>query len=236
MVTSCAASYALAVFLLDEDRVVIACKDAGVTSEAFAASLGLKLVHRIDRVTSGLVMLARDARTVQRLQRLLREGAVERTYAFVANGVVHDGARESWLVRDRGDGLRGSGIGGKHALAHFLDCTSSRWSHSEHSRGGAGVPPATEHTVTTGGARLVTGRTHQLRIQLAEGGTPIVGERVYVRDAIAAGMSLVPSERLLLHAERLRFAHPNNHRDVDVVGAAPFAAPGDGESPPQAPR
>jgi 23S rRNA pseudouridine1911/1915/1917 synthase len=195
------------VFLLDDDRLVIACKDAGVTSEAFAAALGLKLVHRIDAVTSGLVMLARDARTVQRLQRLLREGGVERTYAFVANGVVAEGVRESWLVRDRGDGLRGSGAGGKHAVAHIIDAISS------------------EQGVTHGHARLVTGRTHQLRIQLAEGGTPIVGERVYVRDAIAAGITLAPSERLLLHAERLRFMHPNTHVAVDVASPAPFTGP-----------
>jgi 23S rRNA pseudouridine1911/1915/1917 synthase len=201
---------ALDAVFLDEDRIVIACKDAGVTSEAFAAALGLKLVHRIDRGTSGLVMLARDARTVQRLQRLLRDGGVERTYAFVANGVVAEGARESWLVRDRGDGLRGSGDrekGGKHALMHVLD---------------ARVTGAVTHAR----ARLVTGRTHQLRIQLAEAGTPIVGERVYVRDAIAAGVALAAAERLLLHAERLRFVHPNNHRPVDVVCAAPFAAHG----------
>jgi 23S rRNA pseudouridine1911/1915/1917 synthase len=190
--------------LLDEDRVVIACKDAGVTSEAFAAALDLKLVHRIDRATSGLVMLARDARTVQRLQRLLREGGVERTYAFVANGLVHDGVRESWLVRDRGDGLRGSGADGKHAVAHILDTRA-------------------KDGVTEGRARLVTGRTHQLRIQLAESGTPIVGERVYVRDALRDGVRLAVSERLLLHAERLRFTHPNNHRVVDVVNAAPFS-------------
>jgi 23S rRNA pseudouridine1911/1915/1917 synthase len=189
--------------LVDEDRVVVACKDAGVTSEAFAAALGLKLVHRIDRVTSGLVLLARDARTVQRLQRLLRDGGIERTYAFVANGVVRDGVRESWLVRDRGDGLRGSGAHGKHAVAHVVDTRAN-------------------NGVTEGRARLVTGRTHQLRIQLAEGGTPIVGERVYVRDALRDGVPLVPSERLLLHAMRLRFIHPNNHRAVDVVNEPPF--------------
>lgn len=190
--------------------MVVACKDAGVTSEAFAAALGLKLVHRIDRATSGLVMLARDARTVQRLQSLLRDGGVERTYAFVANGVVHDGVRESWLVRDRGDGLRGSGAGpgSKHALAHIVDVH-------------------VDVGVTRGRARLVTGRTHQLRIQLAESGTPIVGERVYVRDALAAGTALVASERLMLHAERLRFTHPNTHRPVDVFRAAPFE-PADG--------
>lgn len=199
---------------------MVACKAAGVTSEAFAQALGLKLVHRIDRVTSGLVMLARDARTVQRLQRLLRDGAIERTYAFVANGVVQNGVRESWLVRDRGDGLRGSGVGGKHAVAELNECR----------------PFSSEYVVTHGRARLVTGRTHQLRIQLAEGGTPIVGERVYVRDALASGISLAPSERLLLHAMRLRFTHPNSHRDVDIVADAPFgprepSGAHDGEAP-----
>lgn len=210
--------------------MVVVNKDEGVTSEALAAALGLKLVHRIDRATSGLIVLARDARTVQRMQRALRAGLVERTYLFLANGVVRDGTRESFIARDRGDGLRGT------PLSH----TSTGGAREQQSR----VQRCVAHVfdthldvhagVTRGRARLETGRTHQLRIQLAEGGTPIVGERVYVRDATRDGVARLASERLMLHAERLRFAHPNNKREVDVV-IAPTDAPGcppwvDGES------
>lgn len=201
--------------------MVVVNKDDGMTSEALAASLGLKLVHRIDRGTSGLVVLARDARTVQRMQRALRAGLVERIYLFVANGVVRDGTRESFIARDRGDGLRGTPMNQSSTTSAAPKQRAQRCvAHIFDTHVDAGV--------TRGRARLETGRTHQLRIQLAEGGTSVVGERVYVRDASRDGVPLAASGRLMLHAERLRFVHPNNKREIDVV-IAPAEAPG---SPP----
>jgi 23S rRNA pseudouridine1911/1915/1917 synthase len=191
----------------DEARVVVVDKAAGVASEDVAAALARKLVHRIDKSTSGLLVLADDARTVQRLQRALAGGDVARRYRFVAHGVVDDGRYTATLVRDRGDGLRGSGPGGKAAA---LDV------------GGAVVADTVGGArVTVADARLLTGRTHQIRIQLAEAGHPLVGERVYVRDAAAAGLALLPAARLLLHAASLAFVHPNTHATVDVTAPLP---------------
>ena len=56
--------------------------------------------------------------------------------------------------------------------------------------------------------RLETGRTHQIRIHLAESGHPLVGETVYIRDLTRAGGKPLPSPRLLLHAATLGFTHP----------------------------
>ena len=199
--------------VFDKDRVVIVDKEPGVTSEELARVLGRRLVHRIDRDTSGLLVLADDARTVTRFQRLMREGRVERTYCFVANGVVKAGRRESLLARDRGDGLRGSvrvdtapaaRDAAKLAIAEVSGCVV-----------------ANDERTTTCIVTLVTGRTHQIRIQLAEDGHPLVGERIYVRDARAASTPLLESSRLLLHAARLRFPHPNRHTLVDVASAVP---------------
>ncbi|MBI1945480.1 MAG: RluA family pseudouridine synthase [Deltaproteobacteria bacterium] len=195
-----------AAVLFDEDRIVVIEKPSGVTSEQAAAAIGLRLVHRIDKGTSGLLMLARDARTVARLQRMLRAGGVERRYRFVAHGAVSPFVLDSELVRDRGDGLRGSGVGGKRSIAEILDCI---------------VAP--DQATTLGVARLITGRTHQLRIQLAEAGHPIVGERVYVRDALRSGARLLDATRLMLHAERLRFVHPGTKRAVELCAAVPAA-------------
>src|SRR5207253_5569336 len=56
--------------------------------------------------------------------------------------------------------------------------------------------------------RLETGKTHQIRIHLAENGHPLVGEKVYIRDFVARGGEPLPSPRLLLHAKSLGFVHP----------------------------
>ena len=196
--------------LFDDERLVVLEKDAGVTSEEAAAACGLRLVHRIDRETSGLLMGARDARTVTRMQRALRAGLVKRVYTFVAQGVVTAGRRETVLVRDRGDGLRGTPADisaarvGKPAALEVLHCEV--WA---------------EGRATRGEAHLVTGRTHQIRIQLAEEGHPIVGERIYVRDARARGQALLESPRLLLHATELSFVHPSTKKLTVVRSAVP---------------
>ena len=184
--------------VVDGDRWRVVVKPAGVRSEDVAAAMSLRLVHRIDAATSGLLIVADDARTVQRLQRALREGRVRREYVAVAHGVVGDGRWTTTLVRDRGDGLRGTGADGKHAAlaVRALQCG----------------PRATLCEVV-----LDTGRTHQVRIQLAEAGHPVVGERVYVRDHRAAGRAEIPSPRLLLHARALTFVDPTTKRVVAAV-------------------
>jgi 23S rRNA pseudouridine1911/1915/1917 synthase len=99
---------------------------------------------------------------------------------------------ESRLIADRGDGLRGSTRRpheGQQAVTH-VDVIES-------------LPTATVCRV-----RLETGRTHQIRIHLAEQGHPLVGETVYLRDHTRAGRALLPSHRLLLHAATLGFNHP----------------------------
>jgi 23S rRNA pseudouridine1911/1915/1917 synthase len=186
------------------DRIIVIDKPSGLTSEDAAAAHGKKLVHRIDRATSGLLVLADDARTVQRLQRALREGRVTRTYQLVVHGVAHAGRMETTLVRDRGDGLRGTGEGGKPAALELRV-----------------VRVASDGRASLCEATLVTGRTHQIRIQLAEAGHPIVGEPVYVRDYRAAGRALMPCARLLLHAYRLVLPDPKSKRDVVVEAPLP---------------
>jgi 23S rRNA pseudouridine1911/1915/1917 synthase len=191
-----------------EGRVVVVDKPAGITSEDLAVAWQKKLVHRIDRATSGLVVLADDARTVQRLQRALAAGGVERTYLCLAHGVVPSQTITSWLVRDRGDGLRGSGPAGAGQQASSV----VRHLHTTQLN---------DVDVSLVAVTLVTGRTHQIRIHLAEAGHMLVGEPVYRRDHVARGHREVVWPRLLLHAWRLRFAHPNTHLPVDLEAAPP---------------
>jgi 23S rRNA pseudouridine1911/1915/1917 synthase len=121
--------------------------------------------------------------------------------------VVPAGRIESQLVVDRGDGLRGSTSDptrGKRAITHVAVRQALRG--------------ATLCEIT-----LETGKTHQIRIHLAESGHPLVGEAVYVRDFRGTP---IESPRLMLHAATLGFAHPISGERVALTAPVPadFAA------------
>jgi 23S rRNA pseudouridine1911/1915/1917 synthase len=152
----------------------------------------LFVVHRIDKETSGLVVFARTWLAQRHLAGLFRRHEVARSYLAICDGYL---ARErvtfeSHLVANRGDGLRGSakqaGLGVR-AVTHVETL--------ERLGGAASLLRCT----------LETGKTHQIRIHLAEAGHPLLGEPVYARHH-AQPMSAAP--RLMLHAEKLAFTHP----------------------------
>ena len=123
----------------------------------------------------------------------------------LAVGRVGKGTIVSSLVRDRGDGRRGSADDGKgkHALTHVQPC--------EHF--------GNEYTLVQ--CRLETGRTHQIRIHLAESGHPICGERVYTapRGSTLKDQSLAP--RVALHAAELGFVHPVTGEEIHFESPLP---------------
>jgi 23S rRNA pseudouridine1911/1915/1917 synthase len=152
----------------------------------------VRAVHRIDKETSGLVVFARTAAAESNLGRQFRAHATDRRYLAVVRGRARPGRIESWLVRDRGDGRRGSGPAGEgqHAVTHVRV-----------------VEELGEYTLVE--CRLETGRTHQVRIHLGEAGTPLCGERVY--DRLLNGKPLPDgsgARRVMLHAAALGFDHP----------------------------
>jgi 23S rRNA pseudouridine1911/1915/1917 synthase len=174
-----------------------------------ATRIALHIVHRIDKDTSGLVVFAKTKRAEIGLAAQLRAHTMERRYLCLAQGDVRFQRVESLLVRDRGDGLRGSSQvpgRGKRAVTHVEVVTRF-------------------DLATLCRVRLETGRTHQIRIHLAERGHPIVGETVYIRDLTRAGGEPLPSERLLLHAELLGFTHPSSGEWLSFASPATDLAP-----------
>ncbi|MBL9019838.1 MAG: RluA family pseudouridine synthase [Myxococcales bacterium] len=170
-----------------------------------ATAVPLHVVHRIDRATSGLLMFAKTKAAELGLAAQLRDHSIERTYRCVAHGRVESRRIESYLVADRGDGFRGSTRSieqGKRAVTHVT---------AERALRGA----------TLCSVRLETGKTHQIRIHLAEAGHPLVGETVYIRDFEEAGGKLIPSPRLLLHAATLGFVHPVTGARVELSSELP---------------
>lgn len=157
-------------------------------------------VHRLDRDTSGLVVFARTIAAQRHLMAQFREHTIDRRYLALTRGVPQDGKIVSVIVRDRGDGRRGSvpasqaaPPGGKRAVTHV-----------------ALVEALGQFALVE--CRLETGRTHQVRIHLGEIGTPLCGERIY--DRPIHGKPLPDGSRAsrpMLHAYRLGFTHPVTH-------------------------
>jgi 23S rRNA pseudouridine1911/1915/1917 synthase len=147
-------------------------------------------VHRIDEETSGLLVVALHEQAQAALKADLERHDMERRYLALASGSLGGEERriESTLVRDRGDGLRGSSEEGDGRRA-------VTWLR--------GLEPLAGATLVE--ARLETGRTHQVRIHLAESGHPILGDPLYANTGAARA-----SQRLALHAAVLGFRHPRS--------------------------
>jgi 23S rRNA pseudouridine1911/1915/1917 synthase len=153
----------------------------------------LRIVHRLDRETSGLLVFARSPLAERELGLQFRKHTVVRRYLAVVPGYISERTIKSSLVADRGDGRRGSTRlpdVGKEAITH-VEVAERLPGHSIMS------------------CRLETGRTHQIRIHLAEAGHPVCGDKVYVKNAegsVFEDKSDAP--RLALHATELGFEHP----------------------------
>ena len=158
------------------------------------------IVHRLDRDTSGLMVVARSNEAHARLQALVRNRAIERHYAALVVGKPRSraGRIEAPIGRDRRDPLR-----------HSLDTDKPREAIT-HFEVRELLP---RHTLLD--VRLETGRTHQIRVHLAAVDLPVAGDTVYGRPRE------LDLERQFLHAGRLAFPHPFTAERVDVESPLP---------------
>ncbi|MEE2788120.1 MAG: RluA family pseudouridine synthase [Myxococcota bacterium] len=159
------------------------------------------VVHRLDKETSGLMIFARGQRSARNLRSLIDHRDVRRTYRCIVHGCppVAEGTVSSALLRDAGGGRRGSrphSFQVQAGLTHMPKPTTKhgKWSITKYRVVNRdGDQSALE-------CMLETGRTHQIRIHLAELGHPILGERVYAKPRVKT--------RQALHAATLRLPHP----------------------------
>lgn len=162
------------------------------------------IVHRLDRDTSGVLLVARTAAALEALARQFRERTIEKRYVAVVRGTLrpdtgvvdqpigrHPHERKRMSVRTRR---------GRAAV--------TRWTVLERLPGATLVALAPE-----------TGRTHQLRVHLAAIGHPIVGDRVYGARRAHGGGPM--HARQALHAERIRFTHPGTGAPIEVRAPLP---------------
>ena len=157
------------------------------------------IVHRLDRDTSGLLVVARSDEAHERLQELIRKRQVERRYVALVRGRPRSwrGTIDAPVGRDRDDPTR-----------HSLDTDSPRdaVTHFQVAELLGG------HALLD--LRLETGRTHQIRVHLAAIDLPVVGDPVYGVPEPALG-------RQFLHANRLTFTHPFSGERIDVESPLP---------------
>ena len=157
------------------------------------------IVHRLDRDTSGLLVVARSEEAYERLKSLVQSHGLERTYTALARGRPRSrkGRIEAPIGRDRRDPTRQSlnSDSPRDAVTHFelLELIG-------------------QHSLLR--VELETGRTHQIRVHLAAVGLPVVGDAVYGVPDPAPG-------RQFLHATRLAFDHPFTGDRVDVESPLP---------------
>lgn len=153
----------------------------------------VRAVHRLDRDTSGLMIFARTAAAERSLVAQFAAHTIHRRYVAIVHGKVEAQTIESRLVRDRGDGRRGSTKQpniGQHAVTHVR-------------------PQEDLGAYTLIECRLETGRTHQIRIHLAEAGHFVCGDKVYSQPCFQKPLpDRSGAPRLALHAAELGFDHP----------------------------
>lgn len=154
------------------------------------------IVHRIDKDTSGLLVVAKSDKAHEGLARQFKDHSIDRLYAAIVYGIPTPGSGtvDAWIGRSDADrkkmAVHREGRG-KHAVTHYRVM--------ERLRGAAMVE-----------CRLETGRTHQVRVHMAHLGHPLIGDPVYGRDrkGFKSILETLGFKRQALHAKRLGFIHP----------------------------
>ena len=161
----------------------------------------LGIVHRLDKPTSGVLVFARTSKGAARLSEQFRDGMVEKTYWAVVDGAPAPpaGTFDDWLCKNQATGrvevLPAESPGAKPARTHYETRSTSRgWSWLE--------------------LRPQTGRTHQLRVQLASRRWPVIGDFAY-------GSETPFPEGIALHARSLTFLHPTRREPIVLTAELP---------------
>ena len=166
------------------------------------------IVHRLDRGTSGLMVIAKNDASHQELARQFHDREVEKEYIALVWGVVQAGRRiDAAIGRDPANRQKMSARS-KHAR-HAV----TRITRAHHMPG-----------VTLCQVAIQTGRTHQIRVHLSAIGHPIVGDSLYggVHRRVAGDIRAVQRlERPFLHAARIAFTHPRDGRRLSFIAPLP---------------
>jgi 23S rRNA pseudouridine955/2504/2580 synthase len=167
----------------------------------------LELAHRLDRDTSGLLVVAKKRGALVELHRMLREGEVEKIYVAVVKGVPE---RNSFEIRE--------------ALHKYVTAKGERRVAVKEG----GMSAVTKIRLLEKGKdfslvelHLMTGRTHQIRVHLAHAGHPVLGDDKYGDFELNRALARQGVKRLFLHARRLALAHPVSKEKLRLESPLP---------------
>jgi len=166
----------------------------------------LELAHRLDRETSGCLIVAKSRKALLRLHQQLRDGGLDKYYVALVAGSWAGGARavEAAIEKQRPGGQRHMAVGdeGRESTSRFRPIEK--------------FPDSTLVEI-----HLLTGRTHQARVHAAHIGHPIAGDDKYGDRAFNRHMREVQLNRLFLHAARLEFRHPLSDQKLQLKSPLP---------------
>lgn len=172
----------------------------------------LELVHRLDRGTSGVLVLAKTRKALVRLHEMIREGQMHKTYQALVKG---DWQNDRQHV--------------KFPLYKYVTSSGERRVRVDEENG---LPSHSIFRlikrlgpVSLVEVDLLTGRTHQIRVHAAELGFPLVGDEKYgdfaFNDEVAHGVLGKPFKRMFLHAAKIVFAHPISGETLEICAPLP---------------
>jgi 23S rRNA pseudouridine955/2504/2580 synthase len=169
----------------------------------------LELAHRLDRDTSGLLVVAKKRSALVELHRMLREGEMEKVYVAAVKGVP---ARKAFDITD--------------ALHKYVNAKGER--RVAVREGGMEAVTKVRVLGSASGLsllelRLMTGRTHQIRVHLAHAGHPVLGDDKYGDFELNRALARQGVKRLFLHARRIAFPHPATKEKLALEAPLPEA-------------
>src|SRR5260221_9718533 len=172
----------------------------------------LELAHRLDRDTSGLLILCKKRAALVELHRMLREGEVEKIYLALAKGIP---AKREFDIRE--------------SLHKYVTAQGERRvAVREDGKAAATKVRLLKHGDSSSllEIRLLTGRTHQIRVHLAHAGHPVLGDDKYGDFELNRALAKKGLKRLLLHAASLSFRHPLTGAALALKSPVPQAMKG----------
>ena len=211
--------------LFEDNHLIVAIKPAGVLSQSDGSNapdmltilkayikekyqkpgeVYLGLVHRLDRPVSGVMVFARTSKAASRLSEQIRSRKVEKLYRCVVNGVLEgEGRLENYISKDESTNMvTVSDIEKPGYKASYLDYKALD------SKDG----------LTLVEVKLGTGRSHQIRAQMAHSGFPLIGDQKY-------GKKDERTKDIALEAYKLSFEHPVKREFITFEAPVPASFP-----------